>query len=115
MSFHKLKNLRSKKYLEYIRELPCAATNGFDDVVAHHVRCLGGGGTGIKPSDYLCVPLTAEEHAKLHSLGEKRYWLSHGLIPEEIICQCLLGYFSEEFSQDTDKLIGLIDLIQPRD
>lgn len=111
MSFHSLKNHRSKKYLEFIRTRACVITGLESDVVSHHVRCLGGGGTGIKPSDYLCVPLIAEEHARLHAIGEKRYWGERGISPVRMIAMCLLVYFAKNFDEDFEAIKGLIFLI----
>jgi hypothetical protein len=83
---------RSEQYLSFIRSRPCAVTGQEYDIVAHHVRCLGGGGVGIKPSDFYCVPLTAEQHSLLHSEGEKSYWKRHGIDPQELITMNVLVY-----------------------
>ena len=104
MTLAHLKPHRSSAYLAYVRSRPCTVT-GYEGegVVAHHVRCLGGGGTGLKPSDYLCLPLTAEEHSKLHAKGEKRYWKSHGINPEDEILMTLLIFLaSPDFRNKAD-------------
>lgn len=88
---------RSEAYLDFIRLRPCHVTGQEVDVVAHHVRCLGGGGMGMKPTDYFCVPLVNSEHDRLHNMGEKSYWASHDIVPEEAILMHLLcfvaGYY----------------------
>lgn len=91
----KVKTWRCEKYLEFIRSRPCTVT-GIDYVnsVAHHVRCLGGGGMGLKPPDWMCVPLTAEQHTRLHAMGEKRFWDMHGLNPAEVVSLNLLIYLA---------------------
>lgn len=65
---------RSKKFLEWIRRQECFVSHSGQDVVAHHLRILGGGGMGLKPSDYQCLPLTANLHAQLHAHGEKTFF-----------------------------------------
>lgn len=88
---------RSSKYLAFIRGRPCTVTGTEENVVAHHVRCLGGGGMGLKPSDFYCVPLTAEEHSKLHAHGEKSFWARHLQDPVDVIQMNLLCYIAGEF------------------
>lgn len=86
--------LRSSKYLSYIRSKPCVVTGSDVDVVAHHVR-LGFFGAGMKPSDFRCLPLTAEEHGHLHHVGEKRYWEMRGEDPFQLIVMQMLVYLAQ--------------------
>lgn len=65
---------RSSQFLEWIRSQKCFVSEVDRDVVAHHLRILGGGGTGLKPSDYQCLPLAANIHAELHARGEKAFF-----------------------------------------
>jgi len=73
----KSKNERDAKYLSLIKGKPCIALRcsvsnrpGQDGLIAyHHVRELGGGGTGLKPSDYDCVPLCDYHHKLWHQKG----------------------------------------------
>ena len=37
--------------------------------IPHHCRHLGGGGTGLKPSDYQSVPLCHDHHDLVHQKG----------------------------------------------
>lgn len=91
----KHKTSRDSKYLEFVRSRPCVVTGEESNrVVAHHVRCLGGGGIGLKPSDYVCIPLTAEQHSRLHHMGEKSFWQDVGINPEEVITMTILVYLA---------------------
>lgn len=63
--------VRDRKYLDHLREGPCIVTGdrGHPDAPVcepAHLRLLGSGGVGMKPSDALAVPL----HWRLHRQGE---------------------------------------------
>jgi hypothetical protein len=64
------------------------------DIVAHHVRCLGGGGMGLKPSDLMCVPLTPIEHERLHRIGEKTFWAEHSIDPKDELAKNMLIFLA---------------------
>lgn len=102
---------RSKAYLEYIQASACCVTgtysHEYESVIAHHVRCLGGGGMGLKPSDYLTIPLTVGEHGKLHKMGERGYWASKNIDPESLVTGYLREYLSL-IKIDYKDLIGFI-------
>lgn len=67
MSFFKQKPLRDKKYLKWVREQPsCISQRPADD--PHHIKGHGYTG-GVKPSDYMTLPLTRDEHTYLHDIG----------------------------------------------
>lgn len=71
--------MRDKKFLAFVRSLPCCVTLRMDTVQAAHLR-LGvpyneKGGMGMKSHDKWCVPLSAEEHHLQHQIGEKSYWV----------------------------------------
>jgi len=63
--FQKTKPFRSKKYMDWVKTLPCCycLTNGSDP---HHVTGLGSG-MGTKNSDATCIPLCRKCHTLLHS------------------------------------------------
>lgn len=80
-----------KRYLDYVRShvsciewdqvgpwgpipLQHDMTTGSLPTVAHHVRMGAGAGIGQKPSDFLTVPLTDEQHRWLHQIGERTFW-----------------------------------------
>jgi len=71
----KNKRLVNKHYLEFIRQQPCLIIGSVPSV-AHHIRMNLSGGMGLKPSDYMAVPLHPHEHRSLHQYGEKRFWTS---------------------------------------
>lgn len=58
---------RSKPYREWVATLPSIITGSRDRVVPHHHRHGSDGGTGLKPSDSYCVPVTYDEHIDVHS------------------------------------------------
>ena len=49
---------------------------------------------GLKPSDFMCLPLTTTEHEKLHRIGEKTFWRDLGLDPSELITCEILVYMA---------------------
>ena len=76
---------RDIPYVRFVRDQPCCVSGAQSCLVGHHVRMFGGGGTGQKPSDYLVVPLRADLHGELHSLGEAAFWLKVGVDPIAVI------------------------------
>ena len=96
---------RSQAYLRYIRSLPCVVT-GRLGVVAHHVRCLGHGGTGLKPPDWMAVPLDPLEHQRLHDMGERRYWAEKGITPALTVCWIMLDYLQSRASVEMVDVLG---------
>ena len=95
-----MENHRDSSYLEFIRSRPCIVSGSEVDVVAHHVRCLGGGGMGLKPSDYMCVPLTAYLHALLHQQGERNFYSQYGINIEDQLKMLLLIYLAKNYKVD---------------
>ena len=73
------------------------------DMVAHHVRALYGGGMGMKPSDYETIPLTAFQHAKLHSMIEKDYYKLFEIDVEQVIRGLLERYLDSKGIEYTDE------------
>ncbi len=115
MSFHALKALRNPKYLKFVRSRPCIVTGTEgDNVIAHHVRCLGGGGMGLKPADYLCIPLDAEEHARLHAMGEDLYWQRKGIDPCAMIGMTILVYLAQDLGSDGRRIAALIEWVHSK-
>jgi hypothetical protein len=67
MMLHKHKTWRSKKYLAWVRTLPCAMTGRQPAGQVHHLIGIGHmGGMGTKAPDWAVMPLTAEAHAEMH-------------------------------------------------
>lgn len=67
-----LPRVKSKKYLDWVRTLPCAITGKYG-VHAHHLIGHGQGGMGLKASDFLAFPLCPELHQELHDHGWKQW------------------------------------------
>jgi len=63
---------KNPKYLEFIRSLPCIICRN-PATEPHHIRSrlfvpeAMRGGTGLKPSDYTCVPLCHKHHHDVHA------------------------------------------------
>lgn len=113
--FDRAKPWRSEAYLAYVRSRPCVVTGSeHEGVIAHHVRCLGGGGMGLKPPDWLCLPLDSHEHTTLHSVGEASYWRERGVDPMEMICMTLLVYLSRYPSAQTVSALADVVTNLPR-
>lgn len=104
---------RSQDYLDFVRSRNCVVTGleprRGNDIVAHHVRCLGGGGMAMKPPDYYCVPLLAIEHVTLHSIGEETYWKTVNRDPQTLICMTLMIYIAHH--PDKDLFSRLIPIV----
>lgn len=57
-----MKPYRSAKYLKFIRSKPCVIC-GNPNTVPHHIRRLYWmAGMGIKPHDYVTIPLCDSHH-----------------------------------------------------
>lgn len=89
----KEKLARDEKYLEWIRLRPCVLTQGTHNVVAHHLTIYANRGMGLKPSDYWCVPLDSDLHQKLHAMGERSFWKSHGVHDPHALAAMNLVYY----------------------
>lgn len=66
---------RSASHLQRVSEMACLVTNRPGPCDPHHLK-LGWYAKGIKPPDDWVVPLIHAEHVRLHTIGEKRYWLT---------------------------------------
>src|SRR5262245_35694107 len=51
----------SETYLAAVRRLP-SCISGRSPCIAHHLRCAGGRGVGMKSEDRWALPLTLDEH-----------------------------------------------------
>lgn len=66
--------IENRKYLDFLRTQPCLVT-GRAETEPAHLRLLGSGGTGIKPSDSRALPLHWELHRRQSTEGELPVWL----------------------------------------
>lgn len=73
-------------YLAFIHGLPCVVS-GRTPVEAAHISYADprygklGRGKSQKESDRWCLPLSREEHARQHRIGERAYWACVGIDP----------------------------------
>lgn len=70
MSLIKAKRWECKKYLAWIKTLPCRHNmqNGVDP---HHIINVLPSGTGTKVHDLFVMPLNREAHNNLHHYGKR--------------------------------------------
>ena len=59
-----------KKFIKYIKEMPCSVC-GNGDVDAHHLEAIGMGNNRKKKNDkdFSCVPLCRIHHSEYHNMG----------------------------------------------
>lgn len=98
------KTPRSRKYLSWIRTQPCCVTGAQVGVQAAHVRLGNGGGIALKPSDYRTLPLSAEQHARQHRIGERTFWEEVGKNPDGQIIVHLIRFIA-----DPKKIIAALE------
>lgn len=72
---------RAPAYLQWLRGRPCAVANDDCDgrMEAAHVRIGTGGGMGVKPSDWFCLPMCEYHHSQQHRVGEASFARMHGI------------------------------------
>ena len=63
---YKYKPTRSKKYINFVKSLPCVASNAPADWAHHVIDCGLGGVMGGKVSDLFTIPLTDAQHKLIH-------------------------------------------------
>lgn len=82
---------RSKKFLAYVRTLPCCICGRTETVVAHHVE---GGGVGMKCSDALAIPLCFHHHVGDEGIhrGKKTFFKTHNTTPEKELMETMKGF-----------------------
>ena len=120
MELSKYKAHRNQKYLSWLREQNCVVSNKKAQC-AHHIRLGTNGGTGIKPSDYFCLPLINEYHTTgslaLHMIGEETFLKQFELDPISLFIKYLKDYLASQYDilyslERTDKKICLAELIE---
>lgn len=91
---------KNKEYLTWIRNQPCVLTGSTFDVIAHHVTIQANRGFGQKPSDYWSVPLNVTLHARLHHVGERRFWEEYAIDRPHMLAIDLIIRFLKETHPD---------------
>jgi hypothetical protein len=77
MSLDKKPLVRDRKWLDSLRNGPCIVTlqtGSSPSCEPAHLRLLGSGGTGSKPSDARALPLHYELHKLEQRLGPRAFW-----------------------------------------
>lgn len=123
MELTKHKNHRNPEYLNWLRSKNCLVSKNKAEC-AHHVRLGTNGGTGLKPSDYFCIPLLHEYHTTgknaLHKIGEKTFLDQFQISPLKVFTRLLIEYLFEyykivifiETKDELTRLWVLIDLVE---
>lgn len=104
---------RSEAYLAFIRSEPCMGICGesehlrngpnFTGIEAAHCRILGGGGVGLKPSDFYAIPLCNRCHGMQHQKGERTFWDFLRVDPADI-CTMLMAKYAALIGRGKDVL-----------
>lgn len=76
---------RNKKYLEWIRRLPCLLCRGASD--AHHIPPDGLSSISLKTSDLRTIPLCLKHHTEYHTCGKDTFAEDYNLDYEWIISE----------------------------
>lgn len=120
MELSKHSTHRNQKFLSWLRLQNCVVS-GKKAQCAHHIRLGTNGGTGIKPSDYFCLPLRNEFHTTgpdaLHLIGEETFLNKFQLDPISLFIKYLKEYLANEFDilyslEPEDKKESLAQLIE---
>jgi hypothetical protein len=72
----------SEEHLSAIRKCPCIVTLRTPAGEAHHLKCTGERGAGMRSSDKWAVPLSHAPHMELEREGsrnERRWFEKHGI------------------------------------
>ena len=66
----KPKKIMSRKYLEFVKSLPCLVCRG-SPAEPHHLKARGWG--SAKRVDFFAVPLDREHHTELEQIGMQKF------------------------------------------
>lgn len=87
MFIEKTKTYRNKRYLEFIRTLPCCVCKGFSE--AHHGDT---GGLAVKCNDTRSIPMCSRCHQENHTVGKITFQVRHNIDFKDIQIRCLETY-----------------------
>jgi len=81
-------------HLNYVRSLPCAICDRPPPSEAAHFRLGLGGGTSLKPSDELTIPLCHTHHNEqtLCKYGELGFWRKYLAIDKQLVVRFARAY-----------------------
>ena len=81
----KRKPWRSRRYLDWVKSLPCCICN-FPADDPHHEQAEAQGGVGTRPSDERAIPMCRVHHdMRQHGKQGRRIWLWWETDPESVI------------------------------
>lgn len=83
----KTKRVANKKYIEWIRSLPCLVCQRTAPSDPHHIVPEGHGGKGVKVDDTRCIPLCHEHHNEYHNQGRQTFAKKYNADYEDIIAR----------------------------
>lgn len=92
----KIVPIRDRKYLDHLRTLPCFVTGAMGCEPAH-LRLLGSGGMGSKPSDARAVPLHWSLHRQQSQMGEPRAWMTWAQEYPEFYFRLIIGRAEQDY------------------
>jgi hypothetical protein len=98
LAFPKSPIIRDRKWLDHIRTLPCVVT-GDSAVEPAHLRLLGGGGIGMKPSDSRVLPLRWDLHRRQSTEGEMPVWLWCANEHPEFLARLLIEIAEKRYAE----------------
>lgn len=109
----KAKPVKRGKYLNFIRELPCAVSGRRPAEAAHLSTAnlpLGhfGRGKSSKAPDRWALPLHSEEHRAQHDANEMAFWQTHGIDPH-VLALALFGLWSDLGDEAKTFATGMIN------
>ena len=87
MFIEKTKTYRNKRYLEFVRTLPCCVCKGYSE--AHHSET---GGMAVKCNDTRAIPLCHRCHHECHAIGKGTFQERHNIDFRDIQICCLETY-----------------------
>lgn len=90
--------LRDRAYLDHLRERPCIVT-GLSGCEPAHLRLLGSGGMGMKPSDARAVPLYWELHRQQNNTAEIRTWLRWAEAYPDFLARLLIEKAERDYAE----------------
>lgn len=86
--------------MTWLRSKNCVVT-GSKAQCAHHIRLGTNGGSGLKPSDYFCIPLENEYHTHgslaVHKIGEESFLSRFKLDKEKLFIGYMTDYLKENY------------------
>lgn len=86
----KKKTARDKKYLAFVLTQPCCICGIEDETIIYHHTTTGG--TGMKGSDYLTIPLCGKHHAEVHNTGCKTFYDDHNKTESLLVLKTIRAY-----------------------